>query len=439
MSEKTRSWRLRRASRTRRVQIALLGLSLAVLAALPAAGFAKGEKVASPQADQLSVFSWWTGPGEHNGLAKIITMWNKAHPTLKVKDEAVAGGAGSNAKAVLAQRLAAKKPPDTFQWHAGQELLDYIKAGYVEPIDFVYAKYKLTKVFPAQLISQIKYKGKLYSVPVNIHRANVLWYSKTAMKKAGIASVPTTWAQFIAALKKADDAGLIPLSLGQDWTEKHLMETVFISTLGPTRWAALWTKGGNWNQPGVTTALNRFKELLTYVNSDFASLTWQDATKLVADDKAVFNVMGDWAEGYLRVDLKQKANVDYGWSAVPGTGGVYDWLSDSFTLPKGAPHRSAAIEWLGLVGSKRAQDAFNPLKGSIPARKDANPKLYGTYLKWALQQWKQDKLAGSLAHGVVAPLAWSTDIDTALGLFIQSKDVAKFQTALAAAHDKRAT
>ena len=42
-----------------------------------------------------------------------------------------------------------------------------------------------------------------------------------------------------------------------------------------------------------------------------------------------------------------------------------------------------------------AQDTFNPVKGSIPARKDANAKLYGPYLKWALKQWKTDKLAGS--------------------------------------------
>jgi glucose/mannose transport system substrate-binding protein len=432
MSKTTRGWRPRR----RTVQGMLLVLAVGVLAALPAASFGKQ---ASPQADQLSVFSWWTGPGEHNGLAKIIAMWNKSHPTLTVKDEAVAGGAGSNAKAVLAQRLQAHKPPDTFQWHAGQELLDYIKAGYVEKVDFVWAKYKLKTVIPSQLITQMTYKGHLYAVPVNIHRANVLWYSKTAMKKAGIASVPKTYAEWVAALKKADAAGLIPLALGQDWTEKHLMETVFIGTLGPSGWAALWKKGGNWNSAKVTTALNRFKELLGYVNSDYASLTWQDAAKLVADDKAVFNVMGDWAEGYFRVDLKQKPNVDYGWAAVPGTDGVYDWLSDSFTLPKGAPHRSAAIEWLGLVGSKKAQDAFNPLKGSIPARQDANPKLYGTYLKWALKQWKQDKLAGSLAHGVVASLPWSTDIDTALGLFIQNKDVAKFQSALADAAKKRAT
>ena len=438
MSERTRNPRLRSALRTRRVQLSLLVLALAALAALPAAGFAKGEKVASPQAEQLSVFSWWTGPGEATGLKKIIGMWNAAHPTLKVKDEAIAGGAGSNAKAVLAQRLAAKKPPDTFQWHAGAELLDYIKAGYVEPVDFVYAQYKLNKVIPAQLINQIRYKGKLYAVPVNIHRANVLWYSVSAQKKAGIASVPKTWAQFIAALKKAQDADLVPLALGESWTEKHLMETVFIATLGPSRWAALWKKGANWNQPGVRTALNRFNELLNYVNTDFASLTWQDAAKLVADGKAVYNVMGDWAAGYF-IELKKKPNVHYGWAAVPGTAGVYDWLSDSFVLPKGAPHRSAAVEWLGLVGSKRAQDAFNPQKGSIPARKDANPKLYKGYLAWALKQWKTSKLAGSLAHGVVTSLPWSTQIDTALGLFIQNKDVAKFQSALGAAAKKYAT
>ena len=180
----------------------------------------------------------------------------------------------------------------------------------------------------------------------------------------------------------------------------------------------------------MTLALNRYKTLLTYTNSDAASLTWQDASKLVADGKAAFNVMGDWADGYFRIDLKKKPKTGYGWAADSGHGGIYDWLSDSFTLPKGAPHRAAAVQWLGFLGSKRAQDTFNPVKGSIPARQDANPKLYDPYLKWALAQWKTNKLAGSLAHGVVASNAWNTDIDTALGLFLQSKDVKKFQTSL---------
>jgi glucose/mannose transport system substrate-binding protein len=297
-------------------------------------------------------------------------------------------------------------------------------------VDFIYNRAGFKKIMPAQLLKQISYQGKLYSVPVNIHRANVLWYNPAVLRRAKIASAPKTWAQFTAALKKAKTAGVIPLSLGEQWTQKHLLETVMIATIGPTRWAALWKKGGNWSNPGVTLALNRFKTLLTYTNSDAASLTWQDASKLVADGKAAFNIMGDWADGYFRLDLKKKPMTGYGWAASPGTAGVYDWLSDSFTLPKGAPHRSAAIKWLAFLGTKKAQDTFNPVKGSIPARQDANPKLYGTYLKWALKQWKADKLAGSFYHGVVCPNAWKTKVDTALGLFLQTKNVSALQSSL---------
>lgn len=393
--------------------------------------------VKSGSSNELEVFSWWTGGGEAAGLTKVIAIWKKENPGIAFKNAAVAGGAGTNAKAVLAQRLAAKDPPDSFQGHAGAELQDYIKAGQLESLDAIYKQFGFQKVMPKQLISQITYKGHLYSVPVNIHRANVLWYSPAALRKAGIKGAPKSFADFLAALKKAKAAGLIPLALGEQWTQKHLFESVLLASLGPAKYAALWKSPGAWNSAGVKQAVSRFKTVLEYTNPDAASLTWQDASKLVVDGKAAFNIMGDWANGYF-TELKKKPNVDYGWAASPGTDGVYQWLSDSFTLPKGAPNRSAALKWLKLVGSKAAQDAFNPVKGSIPARQDANPRLYNTYLKWALAQWKADKLAGSLTHGVVANNAWNTDIDTALGLFLQSKDTGKFQSALASAAKKRA-
>jgi glucose/mannose transport system substrate-binding protein len=427
------------------VFLGLLTLTLALV--LPASGLGSSKKStqtkSSAKACQLEVFSWWTGGGEAAGLAALIKIWDHNNKNCKFKNETVAGGAGTNAKAVLAQRLKAHKPPDSFQGHAGKELLDYIKAKQIEPIDFIYKAAGFGKKMPKLLLKQISYKGHIYSVPVNIHRANILWYNPKVLKTAGISAPPKTWSQFIAALKKANDAGVIPLSLGEQWTQQHLMETVMIGALGTDGWAKLWTKKGNWSSAGVTKALDRFKTLLTFTNSDAASLTWQDAGKLVADGDAAFNVMGDWQEGYFRGkvsggNLGLKSGVDYGWTAVPDTNGVFDWLSDSFTLPKGAPHRAAAVKWLTFLGSKKAQDTFNPLKGSIPARSDANPKLYDTYLKWNLKQWKNDKLACSLTHGCAASNAWAADIGTALGLFLQSKDVAAFQTALVNAQKKNA-
>ena len=80
---------------------------------------------------------------------------------------------------------------------------------------------------------------------------------------------------------------------------------------------------------------------MTYVNSDYATLSWQDASKLVADGDAAFNVMGDWAEGYFRVDLALAPETGYGWMAVPGTKGSYQFLSDSFVWAVGAKHPDA--------------------------------------------------------------------------------------------------
>ena len=430
----------RRLSRPTVLAAAVVAIVAAL--ALPASGL--GVQGTSNQSCQLSVFSWWTGGGEAAGLDRLIKIWNRQNPDCKFKNETVAGGAGTNAKAVLAQRLAAGNPPDSFQGHAGAELRDYIKAGQVLPVDFIYRQAGFGKVMPASLLSQIRYNGRIYSVPVNIHRANVLWFNPRTLRSNGIA-VPRTWGQFVAALQKAEDAGLTPLAMGEQWTAKHLLETVMIGTLGPKGWAALWRPGSanRWSAKNVTAALNRYNQVLGFTNSDAGSLTWQEAGKLVADGKAAFNIMGDWQDGYFSGtkkggNLALKPGAGYGWAPVPGTANVYDWLSDSFTLPKGAPHRAAAVKWLTFLGGRLAQDTFNPVKGSIPARRDANTKLYGPYLKTALKDWKADALAGSLTHGVVASNAWNADIDTALGLFLQSKSVSRFQTALVAAAKKNA-
>jgi glucose/mannose transport system substrate-binding protein len=425
-----------RKARPPRVTIvwAVLAALAVVALALPAAGYSG--KGSAAQAGELEVFSWWTGGGEAAGLTKVIGIWNRENPNIKFVNSAVAGGAGTNAQAVLAQRLAANDPPDSFQGHAGAELQDYIKAGDLEPIDFLYRQAGFGKFFPRSLVSQIRYQGRLYSVPVNIHRANVLWYNPRVLREAGISPRELrTWAGFMGALQKADDAGVIPLVVGEQWTNMHLFETILLSTVGPARYAALWKGNGSWTSAGVRTAISRYAQVLELTNRDAASLTWQDASKLVVDGKAAFNIMGDWANGYF-TELKQKPNVGYGWAPVPGTAGVYQWLSDSFTLPKGAPNRAAAIKWLSLLGSKRAQDSFNPVKGSIPARQDASPRLYNTYLKSALRDWKTNKLAGSLAHGVVAGNAWKAQINTVLGQFLQSKNTARFQAGLAAAARK---
>jgi len=274
-------------------------------------------------------------------------------------------------------------------------------------------------------------------VPVNIHRSNVLWYNPSLLEDAGIDGPPASIAEFIDALKAVEDGtDKVPLSLGAQWTADHLLENVLLGSLGTDAYNALWKPGADWSSPAVTKALNEFGEIMKYTTLEAASTDWQGAAKAVVDGKAAFNIMGDWAYGYFVGEapngLGKKLDTDFEYAAAPGTDGTYMWLSDSFTLPKNAPHRGGAIAWLKEVSSKEGQDLFNPKKGSIPARTGADESLYTGYLKYAFEQWNDPgtKLAGSFWHGVTANNKWHTDIDTAVGLFLQDRDVKKLQQGL---------
>ena len=383
-------------------------------------------------AKKVEVFSWWTGGGEAAGLEAMIKVFNAEYPNIEFINAAVAGGAGTNARAVLATRLQAGDPPDSWQGHAGQELIGtYVAGNQIQPLNDLYDEEGWLSVMPQTLIPLISDGGNIYSVPVNIHRANVLWYNPAVLSANGV-EVPTTVDEWFAAMDTLQAAGVTPLALGEQWTKMHLMETILLGTLGPDKYNGLWTGATDWGSAEVTTALENFQKAMTYANSDSASLSWQDAAQLVVNGDAAFNVMGDWAEGYFR-ELGKAPMADYGWAPVPGSVGVFQFLSDSFVLAVGAPDEDGAMAWLKVAGSKAGQEAFNPVKGSICARTDCDKNLFGEYLQSAMDDWASNTVVGSLTHGVVANDSWKSEIDTALGLFVQGNDLAGFQSALVAA------
>ena len=405
----------------------------ALVAAFEASGKPAPAPVTSTLSGEVEVFSWWTGGGEAAGLDAMIEVFAEMYPEVEFINAAVAGGAGTNARAVLATRLQAGDAPDSWQGHAGQELIGtYVAAGQLEPVNFLYEENGWLDVMPETLIPLISQDGNIYSVPVNIHRANVLWYNPTVLEDNGVA-VPASLDEFITAMDTLKAAGMdAPLSMGEQWTVMHLMETVLLASLGSEDYNGLWDGSKSWGDADVADALANFVEILSYTNSDSASLSWQDASQLVVDGDAAFNIMGDWAEGFFK-ELGKEPMTEFGWAPVPGTAGTFQFLSDSFVLPTGAPHRDAAIAWLTVAGSKEGQDAFNPVKGSIPARSDGDRALYDVYLQSAMDDWAKDVVVGSLTHGVVANDSWKSEIDTALGLFLLDLDIENFQTSLVAA------
>jgi glucose/mannose transport system substrate-binding protein len=392
---------------------------------------ASGGAAGAGGSGKLEMFSWWTTGGEEAGLKAMYELYKKDHPNVEIVNQAVAGAAGSDAKAVLKNRMLGGDPPDAFQVHMGHELIDgYVAADQVEPLDDLYKSEGFDKVFPQGVLDIVSSDGHYWSVPVNIHRANVLWYNKKVFSDNSL-EAPETFADFFEVADALKAKGITPLALGDKvaFASAHLFETVLLGTLGADAYKGLWTGETDWDDAKVTEALENFKKMLGYINSDHAALTWDQANDLVISGKAGMTIMGDWVDA----DYKAKKFTDYGWTTSPGTKGLYDALSDTFALPKGAKNRDNALAWLKLAGSQAGQDAFNPLKGSIPARTDAGKGDYDEYLRSAMADWQKDTIVPSPVHGAAIKDGWAQQYTDAINTFVTSQDVAVTQKALGAA------
>src|SRR5919204_360611 len=182
----------------------------------------------------------------------------------------------------------------------------------------------------------------------------------------------------------------------------------------------------------VMLAMQVYSRMLDYQNSDHAALSWDQATKKLMEGGCAFNSMGDWAYGEF-VNARQKDNEDFGWVSHPGTDGAFVIVADGFVLAKNAPHRDDTIDWLKTVGSKETQEAFNPLKGSIPARLDADRSKFGPYHNWSMDSFKSATLVPSIVHGEAAPAAFQQALNDAVTTFVADHNVDAFAQSLATA------
>jgi glucose/mannose transport system substrate-binding protein len=388
-----------------------------------AAGDAGGGQ--SQAGKKLEIFSWWTGAGEEAGLKALIALYKQKHPDTEIINAAVAGGAGTNAKAVLASRMQGGDPPDTFQVHGGAELnTGWVAADKMNDLSDLYASEGWSRKFPKELIDLVSKDGKPYSVPVDIHRGNVLFYNKKVFDQNGL-TPPKTFDDFFRAADTLQAKGITPLALGdkEPWAAAMIFEDALLGTMGADDYKKLFTGEISFDDARVKDALEKTKKMLSYVNKDHAARNWQDAAQLMAKGEAAMNIMGDWAKGYFTTDLKLKANEDFGWVPTPNTEGSFMVITDTFGLPKNVKHPEEVKEFLKLLGSVEGQDAFNPLKGSIPARIDADPTKYDAYGKQTMEDFRKAKLAPSIAHGSAAPEGFVTQLNQVMTIFVTKVDV----------------
>jgi glucose/mannose transport system substrate-binding protein len=388
--------------------------------------------VAAQDAEVVEVFTYWTAGGEAEGLKAAEAVFAQQHPEVAIQNTPIAGGAGVNANVVLASRMAGGDPPDAFQIHGGAELLEnWVKGNdLTQPLTDLFEAEGLADKFPAGIIDLVSWEGVPYSIPLGVHRNGVLWYNKAIFDEHSL-TPPTTWDEFFAVADTLKAAGVTPLALGDrdGWTAVNLFQQILLSQLGAEDYRGIWAGTVPWTDERVTAALETFGRALDYINEDHSTLSWDQASQLIVDGKAAMNVMGDWAKGYF-TSKGWTPDVEFGWAPVPDTDGTFTVVTDSFAQPREAANPENAQLWLATLASVEAQDAFNPLKGSIPARVDADRTKYDAYSTAAMDDFATDELVPSQANGPATIPAFDQPLTDAISLFVTSRDVAGTQAAI---------
>jgi glucose/mannose transport system substrate-binding protein len=391
-----------------------------------------GTPAAAQDAELIEVFSYWTAGGEAEGLKAVEAVFGASNPDVAIQNTTIAGGAGVNANVVFASRMAGGDPPDTFHIHAGAQLLDeWIKGDeiWMTPLTDLYEAEGLGDVFPAGLVDLVSYEGVPYAVPLGVHRNGVLWFNKAVFDDHGLAA-PSTWDEFFAVGDALKEAGVTPLAFGsrETWAAFNLFEQILLSHLGAEDFRGLWSGSVPWTDERVTAALETFGRVLDYVNTDHSTLVWNEAAQLVVDGSAAMTVMGDWTKGYF-TNLGWQPDVDFGWAPVPDTDGTFMVVTDAFASPRDAANPENAQLWLATVASVEGQDAFNPIKGSIPARSDADRSKYDVYSTAAMDDFASEELVPSQANGPATVPAFTQPSFDIIAKFLVDRDVVAAQAA----------
>jgi glucose/mannose transport system substrate-binding protein len=370
-------------------------------------------------ANTLEIYDWWASGWDSAAMNALVGVYQNLYPNVTVIQTPVASERAF--QSVIKPLVLLGYAPDAFQVHAGYEIEPYVIGGYLEPINNLWISNGWESVFPAVLKADVNFNGNYYAVPVDIHRANVVWYNKYILDRNGISTNITTWDQFFAACKQLSqnatltsdpDFSVIALGDSDAFGDAHILEQMMAGEGMPFYQDFINGKMTNPNNASFLDAINKFALYLNYTNANHPSLTSDQATARVIENESAFQIMGDWANGEFEVAQKLYG-VDYGTFPVPGTSNMYGLVVDCFEHPKGVKDPQNSLNWLTVVGSAEGQMAFNPLKGSIPARTDlmsnaADVALFGPYQQAAIKDFTSpgEITYPSIVHGSAMPYSF---------------------------------
>ena len=381
------------------------------------------------EVNSLVIYHWWPSVGEQVAFNALLDLFIERNPETLIISAPLQGESANKlrrAKELIEPLIVADEAPDILQLHTGYGTKEYYDAGLLEPVTSSWEDANLDSTTPLMIKFMCKFDDDYYCLPMNVHRTNVVWYNKHVLDDAKINSNEIkTWDDFFSACDKIRNSGIeYPVQIAEAWTVQHTFDQI-IASVGIDFYED-WINGNisSVSDERLLEAFDIFEKYISYANLDSALIGWDVAAKRIIDGESAFYVMGDWVNAEFVVEEKIY-DVDYGTFMVPETENMYGLVMDAFQISRNSKHITNAKKWIDIVASGEGQDVFNPLKGSIPIRRDAVVNKYGSYQKSAIYDFGvTDIMYPALSSG--APKSFELAMQNILAEYVldMNKDAA---------------
>lgn len=324
-------------------------------------------------------------PGAAQGLQAVADLNRSKHPNARMINTSVPHEEMNN---VVLTRLAEGNPPDVIMWQGSilpgiQPLLalnDFLASG---------AQATIQPNIYEELLAEVTLNGETDALPWNLARANTLIYSKRVFNETNL-TPPTTMAEFRTVCPKLKAAGVSPVG---GFSLALLLGDLIAGFMGPVGHCA-FARGATPDETALRNAIDVYAEILDNNYLARETLLWLPGAKADAEETALMSgrvamlFTGDWLQAALE-ELGWTPGVDFGLTVPPGTAGEFMFDSVVLAVPEGAPHRAAALDFLGTAGSLEGHHAFFGKNSATSARKDVDPSLFDSERRGYINDLKQ--------------------------------------------------
>lgn len=217
--------------------------------------------------------------------------------------------------------MSSNECPDLYMSWSGGPMIEYVKAGYAQPVTDLVKEYKLDEKLMDAGLAQGTYEGDVYAIPLTDVAISGIYYNKDIFDKYGL-EVPKTVSELEAVCDTLVENGIVPFALANasKWTGSMYFMNLATRFGGLEPFQNAVSGKGSFEDESFVYAGQKIQDWVNkgYFPEGVNSLSEDDgqSRQLLYQESAAMTCIGSWYTSVIKSDSEEFYN-KLGWFPFP--------------------------------------------------------------------------------------------------------------------------